>query len=304
MSGIAVNGRDVAGGVCRGAETGWYRVEDHAVALQGDPVEGHGESPHNGPVLAEGKAWYTVDGIPVAFAGCKATCGHVVSGRSWYSALEGPEAEKAIIKSAPRRGTYFFGGAGLNGAYIGDMVSAFREAGLDPVSAGNGNRWSVDAGEGSLFGMLGDAFSGVPLLRDGEDTGRPLGLDDYGTRGTQFNLVGYSYGSLVAAQVAVKYARAGGVVDHLVLIGSPVSRPFLDQLRATEGIARILVRDLSYMGDPIRAGMTLGDLVAAGPVLVVQFYEQSGHFRYSPMTAEAARKRRKLAAWLYEVGLR
>lgn len=304
MSGISVAGADAAGGACRSGKSIWYQVEGRAVVLRGDPVDGHGETPHSGPVMAVGKDWYRVDDIPVVFSGCAATCGHIVSGRDWFRALDGREADRLIIQSAPRLGTYFFGGAGLNGAYITDMVSALKEAGIHPVFAGNGARWSAGAGEHSLFGMLGDALGGVPLLRDGEDTGRELGLADYGAIGSQFNLIGYSYGSLVAAQVAIKYARAGGTVNHLVLIGSPISPRFLEQLHAEKGIVRILVRDLSYTGDPIRAGMHLSDLVAGSPALVIQFHEQTGHFRYSPMTAGAARKRRRLAGWLYEVGLR
>lgn len=41
--------------------------------------------------------------------------------------------------------------------------------------------------------------------------------------GEQFNLAGYSYGSVMQAQVAVQLANKGIKVDNLILIGSPIS---------------------------------------------------------------------------------
>src|SRR5690606_14772314 len=41
--------------------------------------------------------------------------------------------------------------------------------------------------------------------------------------GEQFNLAGYSYGSVLQAQIALKLAKSGQVIDNLILIGSPIS---------------------------------------------------------------------------------
>lgn len=41
--------------------------------------------------------------------------------------------------------------------------------------------------------------------------------------GEQFNLAGYSYGSVLQAQAALKLANSGQVIDNLILIGSPIS---------------------------------------------------------------------------------
>ena len=41
--------------------------------------------------------------------------------------------------------------------------------------------------------------------------------------GEQFNLAGYSFGSVLQAQVALKLADDGTYIDNLVLIGSPIS---------------------------------------------------------------------------------
>lgn len=41
--------------------------------------------------------------------------------------------------------------------------------------------------------------------------------------GEQLNFVGYSYGSVLQAQVALRLAESGQVIDNLVLVGSPIS---------------------------------------------------------------------------------
>lgn len=304
MEGVSVTGKDTAGGACAGTRTGWYRVENAGVTLEGDPVSGHGEGPHARPTITKGKDWYRVAGIPVAFEGAPASCGHVSTGRTWYGFADGVAATRLVAEVAPRKGTYFFGGAGMGGAYIGDILSKLREAGISPALAGNAARWSAGEGEPSLFGMMADAVAGVPMLRDGEDTGRDIGLADYGTAGAQFNLIGYSFGSLVAAQVAIKYSQSGGGIDHLVLIGSPISQDFLDELRASPGIGQVVVHDLTHVGDPIYAGIPLLELIGMGPLLAIEYALGDGHFWYSAMTEDGDLRRRHLAASLYEAGLR
>lgn len=100
----------------------------------------------------------------------------------------------------------------------------------------------------------------------------------------QLNLVGYSFGSLIAAQFAAKYADQGIRVDNVVLIGSPISSDFLQKLINHPNIGKVLVKDLVKYGDPIRAGMSTIDAVRAIPVLMKQDAEvnSSGHFYYRP----------------------
>lgn len=90
-------------------------------------------------------------------------------------------------------GTYFFGGAGMNGGYIGDMVTALSGAGISDVFAVDAGKWSG--------GTALDAGVGVFALRD-EMVNFPIVLRSQGDGNGQLNLVGYSFGSLVAAQVA------------------------------------------------------------------------------------------------------
>ena len=193
------------------------------------------------------------------------------------------------------RGNLFFGGAGMDGAYIDDMVRAFRAKGiaLTPV---NREKWSG--------GTLLDAALGVDVFRQRSKPAILIHLDNFRQGGPQFNLIGYSYGSLVAAHVAINYAEAGTRVDHLVLIGSPIAGKFLSELQSTANLENVLVVDLIEQGDPLRAGMTRSEIAASVPTLVKQMQESSGHFHYAPGTAEGRTRRDALAASLYSKGIR
>ncbi|MBG53327.1 MAG: hypothetical protein CML99_13060 [Rhodobiaceae bacterium] len=83
-AGITVRARDHAGGAQRAGQQDFFLVEGEPVVLRGDPVMGHGLSPHANPVMAEGSDWMCLDGIPVCRAGHQATCGHATSGRPWF----------------------------------------------------------------------------------------------------------------------------------------------------------------------------------------------------------------------------
>jgi hypothetical protein len=194
-------------------------------------------------------------------------------------------------------GTFFFGGAGMNGTYISDMVKDMKSAGINDARAAD--TWAFSSGTAV------DAFVGVDALRnyDPEFGGEILNRD---SKSTQFNLVGYSYGSLVAAQEAMYYANKGAVVDHLVLIGSPISQEFLGQLRDTVNIRNVTVINLTEHGDPIYAGMGVGKLNSVWTVgqLASQQQTGTGHFYYAPDTPEGHGRRVDLANELFSDGLR
>ncbi|WP_457323200.1 hypothetical protein, partial [Roseateles sp. P5_E11] len=192
------------------------------------------------------------------------------------------------------RGNLFFGGAGMDGAYIKDMVRAFGGNGiaLTPVDR---EKWSG--------GTLLDASVGVDIYRDGKFPIQVL-LDNFHQTGPQFNLVGYSYGSVAASQVAINYAQAGTQVDNLVLIGAPIGEKFLNELKATENIKNVVVINLTEQGDPIHAGMTRNELLLSAPTLAKQMVESSGHFYYAPSSADGQARRDALAAYLYSKGVR
>lgn len=192
------------------------------------------------------------------------------------------------------KGNLFFGGAGMDGAYIKDMVRAFALKGiaLTPVDP---KKWSA--------GTLMDATIGVDIYRAGKSQIQVL-LDKFQQGGTQFNLIGYSYGSLAASQVAIHYGQGGTTIDNLVLIGSPIGGKFLQEIRSTTAIKNVLILDLDQHGDPLYAGMSRDKLILSAPKLAQQMLESSGHFYYAPDSAEGKKRRDGLAHYLHSQGLR
>ncbi|AZT83658.1 type VI secretion system PAAR protein [Marinobacter sp. NP-4(2019)] len=193
-------------------------------------------------------------------------------------------------------GTYFFPGAGMDGAYVRPMVKAMRDAGINSAMYVDRDKWSggtaMDAAVGSVLGR--DYDPRFPML---------LRVATNQTA-SQFNLIGYSYGSVVAAQLAAKYARQGTVVDHLVLIGSPISQSFLGMLRDITDIRKVVVIDIDEHGDPIYAGMSVIELFMELPLLASQMPDSEGHFYYAEPAEVGNERRRKLAEELYRVGVR
>ncbi len=195
------------------------------------------------------------------------------------------------------KGTTFFGGAGMEGNYIDDMVAALTDAGIGNVRAANPEHWSRGSTISDAIGVL------VERERDHEQSN----LSEFGETGEQFNLVGYSHGGLQAAQAAADFADRGGWVDNLVLIGSPISQEFLTRLQNHVNIGSVKIINLAGQGDPLHAGMGTGELVASVPELALQFLDSGsdGHFYYTGNNDPANRlRRRELAKQLYKLGLR
>ncbi|MFZ6746992.1 hypothetical protein ACO0LC_27505 [Undibacterium sp. JH2W] len=194
------------------------------------------------------------------------------------------------------KGNVFFGGAGMDGPYIQDMVRAFDKQGIKLTPA-NRDTWS--------YGTLLDAGPGVQTYRYGQHP-FPTPLEKFDQSGNQFNLIGYSYGSEVAAQVAVNYAKAGTKVDNLVLIASPISDDFLESVKNTKNINNVIVLNLEKQGDPIKAGIPLTSLIAGAPTLIKQMRAGTGegHFYYAPDSDAGKERRNALAEYLYKQGVR
>ena len=64
--------------------------------------------------------------------------------------------------------------------------------------------------------------------------------------GEQFNLAGYSYGSVLQAQAALQLANSGQVIDNLILIGSPISdkSDLFKQLKDNKNIKNVVRYDI------------------------------------------------------------
>ena len=189
----------------------------------------------------------------------------------------------------------------MDGDYIEDMVKQFEGVGISDVHAVNSKEWSG--------GTLPDALVGVLALNEEVDVSDKLTtmrekFENQGDGKGQLNLVGYSYGSLVAAHVAMTRVKKGGTVDNLVLIGSPISKEFLNTLRKTEGIRNVIVKNLTQHGDPIYAGMSGAEVVMSSFTLARQMPSGEGHFYYAPNTAIGTERRKDLGWELYDAGLR
>jgi hypothetical protein len=201
------------------------------------------------------------------------------------------------------RGTLYWGGAGLNGEYIKPQLQAFADAGIQHAVAGLTNSATQEIG--NKPGTLVDALRAGTLVRY-EDNDEWVITSGMNSNSGQFNLIGYSYGSLLAAQTANFYAKQGHIVDHLVLIGSPIDVDFLNTLRSRKNIKRVIVIDLKDQGDPIYAGISQWELTKVGPTLAEQMLSGrgEGHFYYAHVVADSPARWRALAKRLYDEGLR
>ncbi len=185
----------------------------------------------------------------------------------------GPLKGKCCVKPGNDiKGTFFLGGPGLNGIYIPKLIEAFHKAGIKSAVYLDREKWSA--------GQNMDASIGVFFGRD-YDPRFPMLLRIHPNSHKQFNLIGYSYGSLIAAQLAVKYARHGSIINHLVLIGSPISERFLSIVKGMETIKNVIVINLDKQGDPTYAGMETSELVLSLLDLREQMKSSEGHFYYA-----------------------
>jgi hypothetical protein len=198
----------------------------------------------------------------------------------------------------------FIGGAGVGGKYLEGFKSAFDRAGIENVRVPN---------EGSnLLRTLSDAAL-VPSMNDLEFArslvnAQPIKQAATHSRnlgeGEQYSLGGYSYGSAAAASQAYAIAENGGRVDNLVLVGSPINRDLYEAVKSHPNIKNVIEVDLAGQGDPIRPGMTDGQMMQAVPRLASQWRGNTGHFYYSGEGGEADRRRDELARGLFMRGVR
>jgi hypothetical protein len=111
-----------------------------------------------------------------------------------------------------------------------------------------------------------------------------------------FNIIGYSWGAIVAARMALFYASAGVEVDFLGLVGAPVNESLLSAVRSKSLIKKVSVQNLFAQGDPIFAGMDDAMIVVTAPILIAQMLkggEGHGHFYYSGSGTQVSRQRKR-----------
>ncbi|MGH1509524.1 hypothetical protein [Ralstonia solanacearum] len=109
-----------------------------------------------------------------------------------------PTADREAVKISllRPRGTLYWGGAGLDGPYLQPQLAAFREAGLKYCFAGLTN--SATADYPGFVGTFLDAIRSGLVVRFRDDSEWTIS-SGMAAEASQFNLIGYSYGSLLAA---------------------------------------------------------------------------------------------------------
>jgi len=215
-------------------------------------------------------------------------------------------ASDAYKKNKPRvyarvlKGTTFFGGAGatMSNEYMSDMKKALEQAGIKNIRVADVGKWST----GSLL------TDGIDVMFDNNRDREKSDLSSFGTKGEQFNLIGFSYGGLQAAQAAADYADDGGIVDNLVLMATPIEKGFLNYLQNHPNIKSVRILNLTDKGDPVRAGMTDGEIIGVVPELIVQGFGEGtariGHSYYSGSGSTGQARRRELASRIASWGLK
>lgn len=180
---------------------------------------------------------------------------------------------------------YFIGGAGNDQDgwnYINRWAQSFYNAGIE------GNVYRVNASHGQISdmsftylrsddGYRREGAHGVPngtnapsAIDRGEIVVGEFNKDSYIdgvvntyekhlkdnplAEGEQMNMVGYSFGSIMQAQVALRLAEKGQVIDNLVLIGSPISdkSDLYKQLKNNKNIKNVIRYDIpgDYFSNP------------------------------------------------------
>lgn len=198
--------------------------------------------------------------------------------------------------------TYFWGGAGNDdeAPYKDDFIAAFDEAGIsDPQAVPES---STSSPRGGYVAMAADLVILTSINNVTPASISTPGVAPDSDASTQYNLVGYSYGTALAAQQALTDAGNGTVVNNLVLIGAPINQDLLDAVNGNSNIRNVIVVDIP--GDPVRAGMTDGAILRAAPTLAGQMARGTGHFTYAGGDSAAAARRRTLARDLYRQGVR
>jgi uncharacterized Zn-binding protein involved in type VI secretion len=81
MPGIAVCNMDSAGGMIRTGPNVGVTYNGQPLAVVGCPVEDHGSGQHRSATMIQGSVGLAINGLPVCYAGSRASCNDVATGR-------------------------------------------------------------------------------------------------------------------------------------------------------------------------------------------------------------------------------
>jgi RHS repeat-associated protein len=224
------------------------------------------------------------------------------------------------------RRVYFIGGAGNDSDgwnYIKRWGQAFSNAGIDfyRINASHGKAGDVaftnfyrSSGMEADYtfkstpaggGLYGEYNGEMPVdnqminstakLYQKQLKEKPL------EEGEQFNLAGYSYGSVLQAQTALKLANDGQVIDNLILIGSPISdkSDLWKQLNSNKNIKKVVRYDIK--GDLLSNPQDVWDFIKGG----IQNSNDAGpHFDAARPGQQANQLIQTIIQWLQQQGVK
>ncbi|MCJ7932445.1 MAG: alpha/beta hydrolase [Chryseobacterium sp.] len=123
--------------------------------------------------------------------------------------------------------------------------------------------------------------------------------------GEQFNMVGYSYGSVLQAQSALRLADSGQVIDNLVLIGSPISdnSDLMKQLEGNSNIKNVTRYDLK--GDALSNPQDIYDYLIKGGLIQGGIQgDNAHHFDAARPGNQADQLMNTIVQWLQQQGVK
>ena len=121
-------------------------------------------------------------------------------------------------------------------------------------------------------------------------------------KGEQFNLTGYSTGSVTMAQAALTLANEGQVIDNLILIGTPIlnNSDLYKELSGNKNIKNIIRIDIP--GDEVKdANKGFWNAVLAAAMMTLQG-DDHPHFKYA-FGEDASKNQKQLAEDLKKKGV-
>ncbi|MDQ1094926.1 MULTISPECIES: hypothetical protein [Chryseobacterium] len=123
--------------------------------------------------------------------------------------------------------------------------------------------------------------------------------------GEQFNMVGYSYGSFLQAQSALRLADFGQVIYNLVLIGSPISdkSDLMKQLKGNKNIKNVTRYDLK--GDALSNPQDMYDYLITGGLIQGGIQgDDAHHFDAARPGNQADQLMNTIVQWLQKQGVK
>jgi len=179
------------------------------------------------------------------------------------------------------------------------FTSEYRNTGYEPVVRTFYPREAapIDVKTGEERPVQNETIDKTVAYYQDQLKNNPLGKDE------QFNLAGYSYGSVLQAQAALKLASSGQVIDNLILIGSPISdkSDLMKQLKDNKNIKNVIRYDIK--GDLLSNPQDVYDFIKGG-IQAQREGDNAHHFDAARPGKEADQLIQTIITWLKQQGVK